>query len=75
MRKTRRTTTEPFTPQNLPGSAPVIDLNKESDKRLEEKTSTEEAYNNVKLKEELRQQLKNRKPGDDVNANQSIHNE
>jgi hypothetical protein len=75
MRKTRRTTTEPFTPQNLPGTAPVIDLNKESDKRLDEKTTTEEAFNNVPLKGDVQQQIKNRKPGDDVDPDQSINNE
>lgn len=78
MRKTKRTTTETITPQNLPGtSSPVVDLNVESDKRLSKKISTEEVYNDMKVKrsEELKQEINTRMSGEDVDPNESVSQE
>ncbi|RAV99829.1 hypothetical protein [Pseudochryseolinea flava] len=77
MRKTKRST-EPITPQNLPGtSSPVVNLNVESDKRLSKKVSTEDAYNdlNIKRPEDLQKEIENRKPGQDVDPNESVSQE
>jgi hypothetical protein len=77
MKKHKRTT-EPFTPQNLPGtSSPVVDLNVESDKRLSKKVSTEEVFNDMPMKdsEELKHEINTRRPGDDVDPDESVSQE
>lgn len=87
MRGTRRTTTDPITPQNIQGSNPAIDSKVDSDKRagyiehiadedqLRGDTEKKDLPESSAKSEQLKKEVENRKPGDDVDPNQSLANE
>jgi len=88
MRGTRRTTTDPITPQNIQGSNPAINSKADSEKRADyvEHIADEEQLRggdigkkdlpqNSEKSKQLKKEIDTRKPGDDVDPKQSLANE
>lgn len=79
-------TTEPITPQSIQGSNPPVNHSVEKEKRADyiENIADEDELTNLNKKpqvptseksEQLKKEVNTRKPGEDVDPNQSLANE